>query len=284
MSETARVLQTTGVLIATVWATPGHNPSIENRLDLLAQLDPSLVESVHRTPFRSYRLQAHLPEQQARNQLRPGCGAGRGGNGCGVLRDPSFAREASTLRGPQATHATLHRRRSRSGRDAFSVYDAFGTPGPTTDVLIDVVGYLIEGGGVPGPPGSTGASGADGAPGPAFIPGYEIVEGPKTTVTGTFQLTIVCEHPARTVGFATVRPSRVRGSFDRGGHIADPQLLQLATQFRLEEPNAANPRDNHEPERSRLRCTAGNIDSVGRRAWRHRQGHHPPLIAVVKEE
>ena len=71
-------------------------------------------------------------------------------------------------------------------------YDAFGTPGPTTDVLIDVVGYLIEGGGVPGPsgpPGSTGAPGADGAPGPAFIPGYEIVEGPKTTVLGTFKFT-----------------------------------------------------------------------------------------------
>ena len=78
-------------------------------------------------------------------------------------------------------------------------YDAFDTPGPTTDVLIDVVGYLIEGGGIPGPsgpPGSTGAPGADGEPGPAFIPGYEIVEGPKTTVNGTNTFTAEADCPA----------------------------------------------------------------------------------------
>ncbi len=48
MRETARVLRPGGVLIATVWATPGHNPYIENQLDLLAELDPSLVQSVQR--------------------------------------------------------------------------------------------------------------------------------------------------------------------------------------------------------------------------------------------
>lgn len=48
MREARRVLQPAGVLIATVWATPGQNPYIENQLDLLAELDPSLVASVQR--------------------------------------------------------------------------------------------------------------------------------------------------------------------------------------------------------------------------------------------
>jgi ubiquinone/menaquinone biosynthesis C-methylase UbiE len=48
MCETRRVLQPGGVLIATVWATPGQNPYIENQLDLLAELDPSLATSVQR--------------------------------------------------------------------------------------------------------------------------------------------------------------------------------------------------------------------------------------------
>jgi ubiquinone/menaquinone biosynthesis C-methylase UbiE len=48
MRETRRVLQPAGVLIATVWATPGQNPYIENQLDLLAELDPSLAASVQR--------------------------------------------------------------------------------------------------------------------------------------------------------------------------------------------------------------------------------------------
>jgi ubiquinone/menaquinone biosynthesis C-methylase UbiE len=48
MRETVRVLRPSGALIATVWATPGHNPYIENQLDLLAVLDPSLVASVQR--------------------------------------------------------------------------------------------------------------------------------------------------------------------------------------------------------------------------------------------
>ena len=57
-------------------------------------------------------------------------------------------------------------------------FDAFGVAGPTTNVLADVVGYLVAGGGgVPGPtgatgaPGAPGAAGAAGAPGPAGAPG-----------------------------------------------------------------------------------------------------------------
>jgi ubiquinone/menaquinone biosynthesis C-methylase UbiE len=48
MRETRRVLEPLGVLIATVWATPNQNPYIENQLDLLTQLDPSLAASVQR--------------------------------------------------------------------------------------------------------------------------------------------------------------------------------------------------------------------------------------------
>ena len=48
MREARRVLQPVVVLIATVWATPGQNPYIENQLDLLAELDPSLAASVQR--------------------------------------------------------------------------------------------------------------------------------------------------------------------------------------------------------------------------------------------
>lgn len=48
MREALRVLRPGGVVIATVWATPGQNPYIEHQLDLLADLDPSLVDSVRR--------------------------------------------------------------------------------------------------------------------------------------------------------------------------------------------------------------------------------------------
>ncbi len=48
MSEARRVLAPSGVLIATVWATPGHNPYIEHQLELLADLDSSLAASVRR--------------------------------------------------------------------------------------------------------------------------------------------------------------------------------------------------------------------------------------------
>ena len=48
MREARRVLKPAGVLIATVWATPGQNPYIENQLELLAELEPSLAASVQR--------------------------------------------------------------------------------------------------------------------------------------------------------------------------------------------------------------------------------------------
>ncbi len=67
-------------------------------------------------------------------------------------------------------------------------YDAFGQTGPTTDVLIDVVGYMVAGGaGLPGPagppgergvPGPAGPPGERGVPGPAGPPGERGVPGP----------------------------------------------------------------------------------------------------------
>ncbi len=48
-------------------------------------------------------------------------------------------------------------------------YDAYGVPGPTADVLIDVVGYMVAGAAGPaGPTGATGAAGAKGDPGPGY--------------------------------------------------------------------------------------------------------------------
>lgn len=48
LREAHRVLRPDGVLIATVWATPGHNPYIEQQLALLAELDPASIDSVRR--------------------------------------------------------------------------------------------------------------------------------------------------------------------------------------------------------------------------------------------
>lgn len=48
LREVHRVLRPGGAVIATVWATPGRNPYIEHQLDVLAQLDKSVVDSVRR--------------------------------------------------------------------------------------------------------------------------------------------------------------------------------------------------------------------------------------------
>ncbi len=71
-------------------------------------------------------------------------------------------------------------------------YDALGVSGPTTEVLIDVVGYTVAGGaggaGVPGPKGDTGAPGAlrteRGPTGPRGISAWDVIPA-GVTVTGT---------------------------------------------------------------------------------------------------
>ncbi len=46
------------------------------------------------------------------------------------------------------------------------IFDALGTPGPTTDILVDVTGYFAPGGsGTPGPTGPQGPTGPKGDPG-----------------------------------------------------------------------------------------------------------------------
>ncbi len=53
-------------------------------------------------------------------------------------------------------------------------YDAFGAVGPTTDILVDVVGYLQEG--AAGPKGDTGPKGDKGDTGPQGPPGAAAVD------------------------------------------------------------------------------------------------------------
>ena len=62
-------------------------------------------------------------------------------------------------------------------------YDAYGQAGPTTEVLIDVVGYMIAGVGAVGPAGPTGATGATGATGPRGISAFDTLPAFQT-VTG----------------------------------------------------------------------------------------------------
>ena len=67
-------------------------------------------------------------------------------------------------------------------------YDAFGNAGPKTEVMVDVVGYLLVGGagtpgpvgpaGPAGPVGATGATGATGVSGPAGPIGATGASGP----------------------------------------------------------------------------------------------------------
>jgi hypothetical protein len=61
-------------------------------------------------------------------------------------------------------------------------YDAYGVAGPSTEMLIDVVGYMVEGGGgggatgpagPPGPKGDTGATGPQGSGGVDGAPGAD---------------------------------------------------------------------------------------------------------------
>ncbi len=57
-------------------------------------------------------------------------------------------------------------------------YDAYGVAGPTTGMLIDVVGYMVAGGGgATGPAGPEGPAGAEGPQGPAGAEGPEGIRG-----------------------------------------------------------------------------------------------------------
>jgi hypothetical protein len=65
---------------------------------------------------------------------------------------------------PNAVQVALPTTGTNAGRIDIT-YDAFGITGPTTEVLIDVVGYMVVGGGgAQGPPGTPGEPGLDGIP------------------------------------------------------------------------------------------------------------------------
>jgi len=63
-------------------------------------------------------------------------------------------------------------------------YDAFGQAGPTTEVLIDVVGYMIAGGAGTAPGGTTGPPGIAGSPGPRGFSAWDAIPSGQT-VTGS---------------------------------------------------------------------------------------------------
>jgi hypothetical protein len=74
-------------------------------------------------------------------------------------------------------------------------YDAFGAAGPTTDLLIDVVGFLVDGGtGAAGPKGDMGDTGQAGPAGSARAYALVANSGGSTTLV-----------PSRTSGFASVQ-------------------------------------------------------------------------------
>jgi len=60
-------------------------------------------------------------------------------------------------------------------------YDAFGQAGPTTEVLIDVVGYMVAGG---AGTGATGATGPAGSVGPRGFSAWDAIPSGQT-VTGS---------------------------------------------------------------------------------------------------
>jgi len=63
-------------------------------------------------------------------------------------------------------------------------YDAFGQAGPTTEVLIDVVGYMIAGGAGTGATGAPVLTGAPGAVGPRGFSAWDAIPSGQT-VTGS---------------------------------------------------------------------------------------------------
>jgi hypothetical protein len=76
-------------------------------------------------------------------------------------------------------------------------YDAYGVAGPSTEMLIDVVGYLLPGGGgetgpagAAGPKGDTGATGEDGADGEQGPQGEQGPAGPVSELPPVGQFTL----------------------------------------------------------------------------------------------
>ncbi len=85
---------------------------------------------------------------------------------------------------PNAVQVALPTTGANAGKIDIT-YDAFGVTGPTTEVLIDVVGYLVVGGG--GAQGPQGIQGLPGTPGLQGVPGTPGLDG--IPLAGQFTLT-----------------------------------------------------------------------------------------------
>ncbi|HQZ33370.1 MAG TPA: hypothetical protein PK020_03045 [Ilumatobacteraceae bacterium] len=94
-------------------------------------------------------------------------------------------------------------------------FDAYGVAGPSTEMLIDVVGYMVPGGGEPGPKGDTGATGPVGSTGPAGETGAAGAPGADgNAVAVTFQSTVTSVSGGVNVPAGVTNGSTVRFAAD----------------------------------------------------------------------
>ena len=94
-------------------------------------------------------------------------------------------------------------------------FDAYGVAGPSTEMLIDVVGYMVPGGGEPGPKGDTGATGPAGPTGPAGETGAAGAPGADgNAVAVTFQSTVTGVFGGGNVPVGVTNGSTVRFAAD----------------------------------------------------------------------
>jgi hypothetical protein len=92
----------------------------------------------------------------------------RPGDATGVPSTSSLNFDAGDIV-PNAVQVALPTSGANAGQVNIT-FDAYGQTGPTTDVLADVVGYLLEGGaGTPGPQGPPGPQGVPGPAGPVNL-------------------------------------------------------------------------------------------------------------------
>jgi hypothetical protein len=114
-------------------------------------------------------------------------------------------------------------------------YDAFGVAGPTTEVLIDVVGYTTEG--AAGPTGATGATGATGPAGPSTelppvgLPTTKIVKDAILTCGTVTENGLKCNTP---------RLNNVRVSANGGG-VSQICLTLFGTEPSVVDADDAGP-------------------------------------------
>ena len=147
-------------------------------------------------------------------------------------------------------------------------YDAFGVAGPTTQVLADVVGYLVAGGGgstgVAGPQGPAGSPGSPGPAGPAGAAAPVLVDGVSCTAGG-LSGTIVNGHDGD--GNVTVKCFRRLVTTLAGSTAGPADGVATAAQFNLPQSVAVDAAGNvyvAEGNNHRIRkiTTAGAVSTL----------------------